>query len=57
MSRFVHRKTIGLPPFKVKTKKQRVVPLSAGTIDLLTQLQAESPEKVPYVFLTQKRYE
>jgi len=27
-----------LPPFKGKTKRQRVVPLSPGTIDLLTKL-------------------
>ena len=50
-----------LPPFRLKTRKGKVkrreAPLSPGTIDLLTQLQAEAPEGVPYVFLTPKRYE
>lgn len=50
-----------LPPFRLKTRKgkvkQRVVPLSPGTIDLLTQLQAEAPEGVPFAFLPRKRYE
>jgi len=50
-----------LPPFRLKSRKgtikQRLVPLSPGTIDLLTQLQAEAPEGVPYVFLTRERYE
>jgi len=46
-----------LPPFTVKTKRQRIVPLSPGTIDLLTQLQEQAPEKVPYAFLTRERYE
>lgn len=46
-----------LPPFKVKTKRQRIVPLSPGTIDFLTQLQEKAPEKVPYIFLTRERYE
>jgi len=50
-----------LPSFRLKTRKgvnkQRKVPLSPGTIDLLTELQSEAPEGVPYVFLTQERYE
>lgn len=46
-----------LPPFKIKTHKQRVVPLSEGTVDMLTRLQDEAPEKVPFVFLTEERYE
>jgi len=50
-----------LPPFRLKSRKgkikRRLVPLSPGTIDLLTRLQAEAPEGVPYVFLTRKRYE
>lgn len=50
-----------LPSFRLKTRKgkikHRLVPLSPGTIDLLTQLQAEAPEGVPYVFLTSQRYE
>ena len=49
--------TTDLPPFKVKTRRQRVIPLSPGTIDLLTELQADAPEGVPYVFLTKERYE
>ncbi len=50
-----------LPPFRLKTRKgknkNRLVPLAPGTIDLLTQLQSEAPEGVPYVFLTRERYE
>lgn len=50
-----------LPSFRLKTRKgkvkQRVIPLSPGTIDILTQLQTEAPEGVPYVFLARKRYE
>jgi len=50
-----------LPPFRLKTRKgkirRRLVPLSPGTIDLLTQLQSEAWEGVPYVFLTRERYE
>jgi len=49
--------TDDLPPFKVKSRRERSIPLSNGTLDLLTQLQAEAPEGVPYVFLTEPRYE
>lgn len=50
-----------LPPFRLKTRKgkirQRLVPLSPGAIGLLTRLQGEASEGVPYVFLTRERYE
>lgn len=50
-----------LPPFRLKTRKgkikRREVPLSPGTVALLTKLHAEAPENVPYVFLTRERYE
>jgi len=49
--------TNGMPPFTIKAKKERTVPLSEGTIALLAQLREQAPEGVPYVFLTPTRYE
>jgi len=37
------------PPFDVKDKDQRIIPLPKFALDLLTQLQCESPENVPFV--------
>jgi len=49
--------TNDMPPFHVKDHEARRIPLPDHTVDLLTELQAEAPEGVPYVLLTRKRYE
>ena len=43
-------------PWEPKDHEIRQIPLGDQMIDLLTQLQAEAPENVPYVFLTRSRY-
>lgn len=45
-----------LPPFFVKDYEARTIPLPRHTIVLLLELQEQSPEKVPYVLLTESRY-
>jgi len=45
-----------LPPFDIKDYEARTIPLPHSTIDLLTELQSKSPDKVPYVLLTDERY-
>ena len=42
------------PPFDVKDSDARTVPLPKITLDLLTQLQLESPESVPFVLMDKK---
>lgn len=46
-----------LPPFEIKDSDVRTVPVPKRTLDLLLQLQAEAPEKVPYVLATKRRYD
>jgi integrase len=46
-----------MPPFSIKDKDERFVQLPTETLDLLTQYQQEAPEGVPYILLTQERYE
>ena len=43
-------------PWEPKDHEIRQIPLGDQMIDLLTQLQVEAPENVPYVFLTRNRY-
>lgn len=43
--------TKNYPPFYVKDTDARVIPLPKFTLDLLTQLQLESPEGVPFVLV------
>lgn len=45
-----------LPPFDIKDFESRTIPLPHNTIDLLTELQSISPDKMPYVLLTDERY-
>lgn len=42
------------PPFYVKDTDTRTVPLPNLTLALLTQLQLESPEKIPFVVMDEK---
>ena len=46
-----------LPPFELKDKEGRTVPLPEDTLNLLLQLHEQAPVKVPYVVLTRERYE
>jgi len=39
------------PPFDVKDTDTRIIPLPKLTLDLLTQLQLESPDNVPFVLM------
>jgi len=48
--------TAKLPPFHVKDHEKRSVPLPKYTLDVLTALQSEAPEKMPYVLLTAGQY-
>lgn len=43
--------TENYPPFFVKDDDRRVIPLPKFTLDLLTKLQLESPEAVPFVLM------
>lgn len=49
--------TAELPPFDIKDNEIRTIPLPQQTVGLLLKLQAEAPEKVPYVLLTETRYQ
>ena len=46
-----------MPSFSIKDKDERFVQLPTETLDLLTQYQQQAPEGVPYILLTQERYE
>ncbi len=46
-----------IPPFKVKDYEERSVPMPQMVIDILTQLQAQSETKNPFVFLSKERFE
>lgn len=46
-----------MPPFQIKDHESRRIPLPRHTIDLLTRWQALAPEHVPYVLLTEERYQ
>jgi len=45
-----------MPPFYVKDYEARRIPLPKHTLDILTQLQAEAPEKIPYAVLSEKQH-
>lgn len=45
------------PPFEVKDKDARAIPLPQHTLSLLLQLQSSAPERVPYILLDEQRYE
>jgi len=49
--------TTDIPPFHIKDREARRIPLPVHTIDLLTQWQTEAPESVPFVLLTRERHE
>jgi len=46
-----------LPPFKVKDKESRRIPIPKFTVDLLTQWQQQQGEGIPFVLFTNKRWE
>jgi len=48
--------TAQLPPFFLKDREQRSVPLPQWTVDLLRQLRSEAVDGNPFVFLGMKRY-
>jgi integrase len=45
-----------LPPFNIKDSDARTIPIPKHTLDLLAQLQVESPDGSPYVLLAGERY-
>ena len=47
--------TSDMPPFNIKDHEARRIPLPSHTIDLLTQLQTQGPEGVPYILLGEER--
>jgi len=49
--------TVDLPPFHIKDHEIRQIPLPQHTIDVLTKWQAQAPEGVPYILLSQGRFE
>jgi len=51
--------TTAMPPFYVKDNEKRTVPLPSQTLQILKDLQQKNPAvfKVPYVLLTERRYE
>jgi len=49
--------TTTLPPFRIKDYEARRIPLPKHTIDLLTEWQTHAPEGVPYILLTEDRFE
>jgi integrase len=46
-----------MPPFTVKDKECRVIPLPDATLDILAAYQQVAPVGVPYILLTSERYE
>ncbi len=54
--RIANRKaTADYPPFYVKNKKNRDIPLPEFTVTLLKQLREQSPASVPFVLMTSQR--
>ena len=49
--------TDNLPPFEIKDTDERTIPIPKHTINLLTLLQAESPDGSPYILTTGERFE
>lgn len=47
--------TSELPPFRIKDREARRIPLPEHTLRLLAAWQIEAPEKVPYILLTEDR--
>jgi len=45
-----------MPPFYVKDYEARRIPLPKHTLDILTQLHATAPERIPYVLRNEKQY-
>ncbi len=46
-----------MPPFTVKDKECRVIPLPSATLGILAAYQQVAPEGVPYILLSPERYE
>ena len=44
------------PPFDVKDHEARRIPLPKHTLDILTELQAHVPERIPYILLNERMY-
>ena len=49
--------TRDIPHFLIKDYEQRRVPLPETTLNLLTKLQAESDEHIPFIVLSRSQYE
>lgn len=49
--------TAETPAFFVKDSESRRIPLPKHTLDLLTQLQAQATEGIPYVVLSESQYQ
>ena len=49
--------TPDIPPFLVKDKERRSVPLPQWTLKLLLEVQGKAGEGCPFVFLTPERWE
>ena len=49
--------TDAVPPFSIKDHEERRIPLPSDTVALLAQWQTEAPEGVPFVLLTEERFE
>lgn len=49
--------TATIPPFYVKGHEKRDIPLPKHTLDILTALQSEAPEREPYILLNERQYE
>ena len=50
------RPTKTIPPFNIKDYEDRTVPMPKWVAHLLVELQMESKERCPFVFLTRDRY-
>ena len=46
-----------IPPFHIKDYEARRIPLPRHTLDILTKLQTEAAESVPFVLLDEQRYQ
>ena len=46
-----------IPPFSIKDHEERRIPLPPDTVALLAQWQTEAPEGVPFILLTEERFE
>jgi integrase len=49
--------TPAMPPFRLKAHEQRTIPLPQQTLSILAAWQTQSPEGVPFIFLTADRYQ